>query len=116
MNQEWKAKWIAALRSGKYTQAKNCLNDGTGMCCLGVACDVYDLIHWTNRSSIPDGKKNYYGESSYPPSRVTNAFGLESNNPMVTTNRDGNNLSLGLLNDSGEFSFDQIADLIQARL
>ena len=33
-------KWIAALRSGKYSQTKEYLQDSRGYCCLGVACEI----------------------------------------------------------------------------
>jgi hypothetical protein len=37
VDKELKAKWVAALRSGEYRQAKNRLKDESGaMCCLGV--------------------------------------------------------------------------------
>lgn len=36
-------KWVKALRSGKYQQIRGRLYDGTGYCCLGVACDVLGL-------------------------------------------------------------------------
>ena len=35
------AKWLDALRSGKYRQASESLRTNEGYCCLGVACDVY---------------------------------------------------------------------------
>lgn len=34
-----KAKWVAALRSGKYEQGKGYLKDGNSYCCLGVAVE-----------------------------------------------------------------------------
>lgn len=36
------AEWVAALRSGKYKQAKKKLHNSRtgGFCCLGVACDL----------------------------------------------------------------------------
>ncbi len=38
---EFKAKWVAALRSGEYQQGKRALNPQEGhYCCLGVACVV----------------------------------------------------------------------------
>lgn len=41
MKPEVKEKWIAALRSGEYRQARGVLNDGQGgYCCLGVLCEV----------------------------------------------------------------------------
>ena len=37
MNPEWKAKWLVALRSGKYKQGNGILlDDEGGYCCLGV--------------------------------------------------------------------------------
>lgn len=32
--------WIAALRSGNYTQERGSLQNHFGYCCLGVACEV----------------------------------------------------------------------------
>lgn len=32
--------WIAALRSGEYSQTQHTLNDSAGFCCLGVACKI----------------------------------------------------------------------------
>lgn len=42
MDKKLKAEWVAALRSGKYKQAKGkLLNPKTGgMCCLGVLCHI----------------------------------------------------------------------------
>lgn len=40
MNQEIKAQWVAALRSGAYTKTTEGLHDDTGYCCLGVLCDL----------------------------------------------------------------------------
>lgn len=41
---EDKAKWVEALRSGKYRQNKNFLKHRfggtTSFCCLGVACEI----------------------------------------------------------------------------
>lgn len=56
MNETMKKRWIKALRSGKYLQAReylkgDVLNDdgdrvGTGFCCLGVLCEVSPGIKW----------------------------------------------------------------------
>jgi hypothetical protein len=40
LNTAVKAKWLKALRSGKYNQTKGQLKDETGYCCLGVLCEV----------------------------------------------------------------------------
>lgn len=38
LNPKVKAKWVRALRSGKYRQGKHQLKYGKSYCCLGVAC------------------------------------------------------------------------------
>jgi hypothetical protein len=47
MNQQIKARWIEALRSGKYGQTTSHLSDKEGFCCLGVLCDLYIQDHPT---------------------------------------------------------------------
>lgn len=42
MNPELKAKWIEALRSGKYEQTTKVLKDKKGYCCLGVLRELID--------------------------------------------------------------------------
>lgn len=45
MNKRIATKWVAALRSGDYVQARGRLRapaeDGFAHCCLGVLCDLY---------------------------------------------------------------------------
>jgi hypothetical protein len=36
MDAELKAKWVKALRSGRYQQSRGQMHDGVGYCCLGV--------------------------------------------------------------------------------
>ncbi len=50
MNRAIKKKWVAALRSGEYTQGKGKLRinrDGgeTLFCCLGVLCNIHAQEH-----------------------------------------------------------------------
>jgi hypothetical protein len=40
---EIKAKWVEALRSGRYQQATGKLMTEEGYCCLGVLCEVAGL-------------------------------------------------------------------------
>ena len=49
MTPEFKAQWIAALRSGKYEQGKGRLREGDKFCCLGVACDLTDPDAWNDK-------------------------------------------------------------------
>lgn len=44
MNAELKAKWVEALRSGKYQQGREQLNEADQLfCCLGVLCEIEGL-------------------------------------------------------------------------
>jgi hypothetical protein len=38
---QFKRKWVAALRSGKFKQAQKSLYNNGGYCCLGVACVIH---------------------------------------------------------------------------
>lgn len=44
MDQKYKAKWVNALRSGKFTQGKSVLHnlDDDSYCCLGVLCHILE--------------------------------------------------------------------------
>ena len=63
MNKHYKEKWLAALRSGKYKQARGVLRgeavdgSGVGYCCLGVLVDACgfgdDLDCWRDAGTIP---------------------------------------------------------------
>lgn len=54
MNADLKAKWLEALRSGRYQQARGALRRDTstkgseevGYCCLGVLCDIVGPEEW----------------------------------------------------------------------
>lgn len=63
MDAELKAKWVAALRSGKYKQATGTLNDcGGGYCCLGVLLDISGRGLWRSSSyefEADDGESLY---------------------------------------------------------
>lgn len=118
MNPEVKRKWVEALRSGKYKQGKERLCDkDNNFCCLGVLCDIYlseRNDEWENTSGID---KLCYGLSCYPPPEVRNWAGLDYRNPHVKVpcGPDGTR-SLGVLNDDCNYTFEQIADLIEEQL
>ena len=40
MDKQIRDKWVKALRSGRYKQAREYLYDGRGYCCLGVLARV----------------------------------------------------------------------------
>lgn len=96
-------KWIQALRSGKFKQGKGRLESSGGYCCLGVACKV--LIHEDNLS-YREGV--LYGDF---PNDQASPFWLTKINYDFKT-KTGKDLSN--LNDNADFSFDEIADLLEA--
>ena len=122
MKPEVKALWLAALRSGEYTQGKGALRARTHWrdaaptlehCCLGVLCDVYHkatgLGKWDGDTFfISDTDQN---ENVLPPS-VVEWSGLPDANPSLSGDRDPDHDSLAGANDHGA-TFDEIADIVE---
>ena len=101
-------KWVAALRSGKYKQAKAAIRDGDHFCCLGVACDLYgkaNKVKWT-------GAEDFLGHSDVLPDEVREWLGLTSDEGFYTA-RNGQSSTLAIRNDAG-VKFDRIADIIES--
>lgn len=94
-------KWVKALRSGKYKQAKKRLRFNGGMCCLGVACDLAAkslTLKWNGTE--------FDGERKALPVSVQQWLGVKEDNPTA------NGESLAELNDAGK-DFEEIADFIE---
>ncbi len=75
-----KAKWIEALRSGKYKQGKGVLRYGDEFCCLGVLCDVVDPKKWESQfNDNPDSPHTFMWEDqrSLLPNSVQKLTGLD---------------------------------------
>lgn len=109
MNKEAIKKWTDALRSGKYKQGIGALKrveDGEIChCCLGVACEVFkDEL---NLKEIEGDLFSFDGERFGLPRIVSNH--LEFNYLVGTPN---STFSIVTLNDSGIFTFEEIADII----
>lgn len=110
MNKQAK-KWVAALRSGKFSQGKFTLrNLEDEYCCLGVAGELYRYrfgFKWKK-------ERAYYtlrGEHLTLPHHAMVWLGLASSNGEFV--QDGVTKTLSMLNDEGA-SFDEIADLIES--
>lgn len=106
LDPEFKARWIAALRSGDYLQTKEVMHDGTGYCCLGVACVVAGI---KPKGLVVDKREGYTDEdiSKYPKL----LYGSAQENQIVkilTAMNDGNSMS--------RRSFSEIADYIEQNL
>lgn len=118
---EIKERWVAALRSGDYRQTKGALRDSDGFCCLGVLCEITKEetgLEWTVDGWF-DGSRIGLG------GRISETVGIrEATIPLETIPPTQRHLAgdprtvkrdywLSDLNDRG-FTFDQIADLIEA--
>lgn len=117
MNQEVKTKWLEALRSGDYEQAKGSLKTTSGkFCCLGVLCDLYHKETGNGEWNV-DGKKESFSVGydvriGILPKAVCHWAELDSPNPRIDDAREE---SLAELNDLG-LTFLEITDLIEEQL
>lgn len=119
-------KWLPALRSGEYAQAKGRLRKPDGFCCLGVACDLMEGIAWEPTASgisyavhISDSNPPY-GETSLLPGSVAEFIGISSWGDFEYNgdpdNREISTETLTGLNDDLDYSFEKIADFIEHEL
>jgi len=109
VNAELKAKWLEALRSGKYDQTSGHLRDGNSFCCLGVLCNIFNEAGWDRSEGPyewsfgegPDERR----EVGVLPSNFRNTYGIDS----------GTETRLIEMNDDG-VPFSRIADYIEVKL
>lgn len=130
MNRDVGRAWIAALRSGEFTQGRHALatrlpggidvpDDAPpryGYCCLGVLCEL------ALRAEVllpvvetQDGRRTYDGEMNYLPLAVIEWAGLGSHDPVVSYG-DDDGWRLSDVNDRVNSTFTEIADVIEAQL
>ena len=95
LDPEFKAQWLAALRSGEYKQGRCALRSiRDEYCCLGVACDVIDPNQW--RSQFGMDTPPSWG-SSMPSAVTTLPFmgGLaEEASELAAMNDNGNSFAV----------------------
>lgn len=103
MNAEIKAKWLDALRSGKYKQGTHTLQKNNCFCCLGVLCDIVEPEGWDE--GVTDGMVLHDGVQDFPTDRFLEKVGLFADEAGT----------LAEMNDHGQ-SFAEIADYIEANL
>jgi hypothetical protein len=99
MKKEWAMKWIKALRSGEFHQAKNRLRVGDNYCCLGVLTVLVDPNH-------PDLGEQYESAGTVLPIDIRNVTGIK------TFSGSFRSVNLSGRNDTGS-TFEEIADLIE---
>ena len=132
-NIELRERWVKALRSGKYEQIQSNLRTKHGYCCLGVLCDV--IMKETGSETtweLDEGGDRYklfgihYGGL---PTTYQQMMGLITDEGEIELNFIKNEATamrlkdyvagrsgqviLTVLNDSGGWSFEDIADLIE---
>lgn len=107
MDAKLKAKWVKALRSGKYRQAHGLLIDKQGaLCCLGVLCRVAGLEIRDDGMGVV-GTDDSTRANMYQP--IFDILGGHSQSSQLSTRNDG---SFGFQ----RFTFSAIADYIDANL
>lgn len=113
MDPAFKAKWVEALRSGKFRQGDGALarlkNKRYEYCCLGVACAIQPTIERTQQAQEGVYESVTYGlfdgEQYYLSEAQRKAIGLDYHAGQA----------LATMNDDGA-TFAQIADWIEANL
>ena len=104
---EFKAKWLEALRSGRYPQTRDRLRGKFGFCCLGVACDISGKGTW--KASL-SGQQVFV--SPYGSSKTCIPYHLREESGLTGTEHK----SLANLNDRRKATFANIADWIERNL
>ena len=115
MNPVIKAKWVAALRSGKYKQAQGSLRQGNKFCCLGVLCDLHSE-ETGNEWGRDAFEFEYMGFTGTLPEEVQKWAGLRGEKPEVVPDVDLADLNDGDYMHNGPVSFKKIADIIEVTL
>ena len=133
MNQDIKDQWLIALRSGDYEQGtrSGLHSRDEKFCCLGVLCDLAVKAGVLPKAVQVNAYENYeYRDTDpkrldndqpslnggYAPYEVVQWAGLSDCNPPMTVPNGKWSDSLALLNDSGNYDFAALANLIEAQL
>lgn len=118
MKAELKAKWVEALRSGKYQQGTNYLkrtdtpNNEPVYCCLGVLCDISGKGTWNQHNEFveEDGQRIFTKLDD----KLLNEFGFgpDTQTALMRMN-DG---SYGVTSAVPPKNFNAIADFIEREI
>ena len=126
MKRDIAQRWVAALRSGEFSQTQGYLNIEGGYCCLGVLCElaVEDgvISKWGDHGTTTYGTTDHNSDVSLPrpvltwagmkgeslPTPVEVPFYDEDFGDDALQQYDG----FAGLNDDAGFSFKQIAAVI----
>lgn len=100
--EDFKKKWLEALRSGEYKQGVGTLYDKVtnAHCCIGVACYLHNGVNANLCGFLPQSGVSGY---SALPDAISGGFSNDVTAQLIT------------MNDSGK-SFAEIADWIEKNL
>jgi hypothetical protein len=124
MNQELKAKWVEALRSGEYKQTTGELHDRAtdSYCCLGVLCRVVgaefgdvmehneDDGEWVSHDYVPHIGGKVLAADEELKASVCEEFGIPDQTVLISMN-DGNEKE-----EIRSHTFSEIANFIEKNL
>lgn len=117
MKEEIKDKWLQALRSGSYSQAKYALHtEGGEFCCLGVLCDlaVKEGVIPSPEPQKVSGYWKYNRDTKNLPLEVMKWAGVRHPaGEFVQVEGSKRKEALVSLNDFLGKSFSQIANIIE---
>lgn len=113
LTREQAQPWLDALRSNKYPQAKLRLRTDRGFCCLGVACEVENLVAHSHEDCDYFTYNNEYEflPTDHPYCPVVGVRGT-FHGFLLAAPTGPTYHSLTQLNDAG-YSFHVIADVIE---
>ena len=116
MNRDRAIAWVEALESGDYEQARGCLENEEGNCCLGVLCRVA-MADGLELETRLDGKVTVFRDpgdrwmTGFPPASVERWLGVSSVSTLSTEFRE-----LWRLNDVECATFEEIAAYVRELL
>jgi hypothetical protein len=117
MHKDKAVLWTAALRSGEFEQGVRMLETADGRnCCLGVLCALAAESGVTIRTVNPDGTVFYGNKRGILPDEVVIWAGMHSGDGYYFNQRREEECSLVGHNDVDSYTFEQIADVIDARV
>lgn len=120
MNKEIADRWTKALRSGRYKKTRYQLKGIGCYCSLGVLCHISNLGKFSRTLTIfgspyliKDGvpSSSHHGYTQGVPPEITHWSGMNTKTGDLN-NRLFKNESITNLNDEGDLSFKEIADII----
>lgn len=112
MKQEIAKQWVAALRSGQYKQGRRRLRSAADkFCVLGVLCNLHAQAH-PGIAARQKRNTTYMGEAFTLPPDVMKWSGISTKDGAYTEWKY--RTSLVISNDSGNYSFNDLADKIRS--